>query len=282
VTFQAEVVRVLIASPGDTTNERRVLREALEDWNSLHGEQGVIVLSRMWERDATPDMSDTPQGVINRQLVDSADMLIGVFWTRLGTPTSEAESGTVDEIERCIDAGKPVILYFSSKPVALDSVDQDEYARLVRARDGFKQRGLVAFFETEDELWRKASTDITRTIREHFAPSIEAQTPLANNDSPAAPRAILIARIEGGSSNTRLVIENLGTAAAENVSVTVEVPEGGNKPFIGMDDAPIRRLPPHAAIDYPLAITMGTASHWDIVFRWIEDGAEHESRQTMQ
>jgi hypothetical protein len=78
-------VRVLIASPGDTVTERKLVREALEDWNSLHAENhGVMVLPLMWERDATPDMRDRPQGVINRQLVDSADMLIGIFWTRLG------------------------------------------------------------------------------------------------------------------------------------------------------------------------------------------------------
>jgi hypothetical protein len=122
VPFDARVVRVLIASPGDTVNERQVLRGALEDWNGINADQGVMVLPLMWERDATPEMGDRPQGVINRQLVDLADLLIGVFWTRLGTPTSEAESGTVEEIERCIEAGNPVLLYFSSKPVVLASV----------------------------------------------------------------------------------------------------------------------------------------------------------------
>jgi hypothetical protein len=60
--FGATVVRVLIASPGDTTAARRVLREALDDWNSLHAENdGVMVLPVMWERDATPDMGDRPK-----------------------------------------------------------------------------------------------------------------------------------------------------------------------------------------------------------------------------
>ena len=55
MTYQATVVRVLIASPGDTVNERRVLREAIEDWNSLHGELGVYLQPMMWEREATPE-----------------------------------------------------------------------------------------------------------------------------------------------------------------------------------------------------------------------------------
>lgn len=94
VTYQATVVRVLIASPGDTVNERRVLREVIEDWNSLNGDQGVFLQTLRWEGDATPELGgNRAQGVINRQLVDSADMLVGVFWTRLGTPTSEAGLG---------------------------------------------------------------------------------------------------------------------------------------------------------------------------------------------
>ncbi len=281
MTFTAEVVRVLIASPGDTANERKILRGALEDWNSLNGEQGVMVLPRMWERDATPAMSDRPQGVINTQLVDTADMLIGVFWTRLGTPTSEAASGTVEEIERCIDAGKPVILYFSSKPVAMGSVDPEDYARLVEARDEFERRGLVSSFETEDELWRKATADITRTIREHFAPSLESEVS-EPDDGSSSPRAVLVARIVSEGRNERLTLENVGSAAAESVTFDVVVAEGENEPFIGKDDVPIGLLPPHAAIDYPMAETFGTANQWDVVMRWAEGGVEHESRQTMR
>jgi hypothetical protein len=39
--------------------------------------------------------------------------LIGVFWTRVGTPTGIAESGTLEEIERVAAEGKLVMLYFS-------------------------------------------------------------------------------------------------------------------------------------------------------------------------
>jgi hypothetical protein len=69
-----------------------------------------MLLPVMWERDATPDLGDRPQGIINRQLVDVCDVLIGTFWAKLGTPTSEAESGTAEEIERFIKAGKPVLI----------------------------------------------------------------------------------------------------------------------------------------------------------------------------
>jgi hypothetical protein len=204
----------------------------------------------------------------------------------------EAESGTVEEIERCIEAGKPVLLYFSSKPVVLDSVDQDEYARLTRVRDDFKERGLVDRFESEEELYRKATAALTKTIRKQFAPLL-AETAIPTTD--AATRAVILARIDrqreirgfspsGNPQYTtreRLVIENSGSATAENLTFTVEVPEGKNKPTIAKDEGPIGRLPPGGAVDYPMMTTFGTASQWDIVFHWTEGDTQHEARQTM-
>jgi hypothetical protein len=52
----------------------------------------------MWEISATPAAGDRPQAIINRQVVDQADILVGAFWTRLGTPAGRALSGTVEEM----------------------------------------------------------------------------------------------------------------------------------------------------------------------------------------
>jgi len=161
------------------------------------------------------------------------------------------------------------------------SVDTREYERLVEAREGFQQRGLVSTFESEEELSRKVSADITRTIREHFAPSLESE-PAERTDLSASPRAVLVARIVRGGRNERLTLQNVGSAAAENVTFEVVVPEGESEPFIGKDDVAIGLLPPHASIDYPMAETFGTAAHWDIVMRWTEGAFEYETRQTMR
>jgi len=40
-------------------------------------------------------MGDRPQAIINKQLVDDADILVAVFWTKLGTATGAAMSGSV-------------------------------------------------------------------------------------------------------------------------------------------------------------------------------------------
>jgi nucleoside 2-deoxyribosyltransferase len=295
--FNAQVVRVLIASPGDTASPRQVLKDTIEEWNSLHAEAAhVIALPVMWERDATPAMGERPQGILNRQLVDACDVLIGVFWTRLGTPTSEAESGTVEEIERFIRAKKPVILYFSSELVVPQSIDQEQYARLNSFREQMKERGLFDTFETADELRWKSTAALTRTIREHFSDSPEelGSAP-ASSPREAGPRASLVARItrerevrgfsKSGqpqySTRERLVIENRGAGPAEDLELSFEVTGDGRLPTVAAPDGPIGRLPPEGAIDFPLMRTFGTAGRWDIVFRWVEGDAKYEERQTL-
>ena len=170
--FSANVIRVRIASPGDVVNERRLCRTVIDDWNSMHAEQGVVLIPLGWDTDATPEMGDRPQGVLNRQLVEQADVLIGLFWTRLGTPTGEAESGTVEEIEECIKAGKPVRLYFSNTPVVPGSIDLGQFERLRDARADFETRGYVGSFASEHELYRLLMADLTRTVRDHFGLSL--------------------------------------------------------------------------------------------------------------
>ena len=165
----------------------------------MHAEQsGVLLLPTCGNGAATPEMGDGAQAVINRQLVDNADILVGTFWTRLGTPTSEAESGTAEEIQRFLDAGKPVILYFSDEPVALQSIDREQYDRLLAFKEAMSTQGFVDSYSNLDELRWKALKALTRTIREHFGADEVPATDDAEPDGSGSPRPLakLIARID--------------------------------------------------------------------------------------
>ena len=65
-----------------------------------------------WETHAHPVTGTRPQGAINDQLVAQADLLVGMFWTKIGTSTGVAVSGTAEEIDKIVAAGKPAMLYF--------------------------------------------------------------------------------------------------------------------------------------------------------------------------
>lgn len=94
--FQANVLRVMIASPGDVDLERTIVTQELHGWNDVNAStRQLVLLPVKWETHSTPEYGAHPQTIINRQLLEDADILIAIFGTRIGTPTVEHVSGTV-------------------------------------------------------------------------------------------------------------------------------------------------------------------------------------------
>ena len=117
MSFPATTYRVLIASPSDLTEERETATMAINDWNALHAAaEGVVLLPVKWETNARPESRVRPQGAINAQIVQPCDILIGLFWTKLGTSTGVADPGTVEEIDQFVEQQKPALLYFLDRP----------------------------------------------------------------------------------------------------------------------------------------------------------------------
>ena len=117
MSYQSTVIPVMIASPGDVLEERNVARDIIHEWNYIHSPSTNTVLIPVgWETHSPPDLGGRPQQLINDRVLKDCDLLVGIFWTRLGTPTGESASGTAEEIEKHIAAGKPAMVYFSAKP----------------------------------------------------------------------------------------------------------------------------------------------------------------------
>jgi hypothetical protein len=147
MSYTATIFNVMIASPGDVPVERQLARDIIHEWNAIHSSsRGMALMPIGWETHSHPSMEDRPQGVLNGQM-NAADLLVAMFWTRIGTPTGEAVSGSVEEIERHIEAGKPAMIYFSAAPVRLDSVDEEQYRALREFKEQLRTRGL---YETYD------------------------------------------------------------------------------------------------------------------------------------
>lgn len=166
MSFPAQAFRILIASPADVTEERDLAVRAIQEWNDLHSaERQVVLLPLRWETHSAPEYGRRPQEVINRQVVDHCDILVGVFWTRIGSPTGIAESGTIEEIERAALGGKPVMLYFSQAKQDPDKIEVDQ---LVKLRD-FKKKtlpnSLVEHYLTASEFKDKFTKQIEIQLR---------------------------------------------------------------------------------------------------------------------
>ena len=163
--FKTDTYRVMIGSPSDLTYERQVATDAINDWNAQHAAaEGAVLLPVRWETHATPQAGIRPQEAINRQLVDACDMFVGMFWTRLGTSTGVAPSGTVEEIDRFVAQGKPAMLYFSGRPAA-PNADSKQGAKLRKFKAATYKEALAGTFSSADELRQVVLRDLTRQVR---------------------------------------------------------------------------------------------------------------------
>jgi hypothetical protein len=163
--FSATVFNVLIASPSDV-GERQAIAEALQEWNALNAkDMGNVLLPVMWESHSAPAMGDRPQGIINEQVVKSCDMLIGAFWTRLGSPTGVEDSGTVEEIKWFLKNSKPVMLYYSKAPVDVDNIDTVQLEKLKEFKKSIRDKGIQEHYGSINELKQKLSRQLTIIMR---------------------------------------------------------------------------------------------------------------------
>jgi len=163
--YQGTVFNVLIASPSDVPKERHVAKEVVHAWNSDHAEDERIILQPLlWETDSYPQAGGSPQELLNRGIVNKADLLIGIFWTRLGTPTANATSGTVEEITKHVNAGKPAMIYFSSAPVVPDSVDSEQYKLLKAYKNELSSRALYSGYSSIDEFRTKLQSNVRQAV----------------------------------------------------------------------------------------------------------------------
>jgi hypothetical protein len=184
--FSAEVYRIMIASPSDVIEEKKITREVIADWNNLHSTSRKIVLMAIdWEANSFPSLgNERPQNIINEQVLKYADILIGIFWTRIGSPTGLASSGTVEEIQRHVDCGKLAMLYFSDKPIPPASIDSNQYKELMKLKAEFQNRGIINHFKTTDDFKNNFSKQLTLLLNsDEFEQSFNRQSlTFKNND----------------------------------------------------------------------------------------------------
>lgn len=166
MAYTANVLRVMIVSPSDTAEARDAVESAIHDWSEASGRRNQVALQPWrWESSSVPLLGGHPQSLINSQGVDDSDIVFAIFGSRLGSPTPDAVSGTVEEIERATDQGKPVHVYFSDGPLPND-VDTEQLEGLREFKKQLQDRGLLGTFsnvsQLTHEVWRAIEHDIEK------------------------------------------------------------------------------------------------------------------------
>lgn len=158
--------RALIASPSDLAEERDIATNAVNAWTALHAEaEATVLLSVRSETHSWPQTGIRPQEAINWQIGRKCDLLIGMFWTKIGTKTGGADSGTIEEIDLFVRAGKPALLYFSHRLVDPNMIDLRQQGKLKKFKDTTLNSSLVGSFRDGEELHRTLLRDLTNQMR---------------------------------------------------------------------------------------------------------------------
>jgi hypothetical protein len=176
----------MIASPGDVKEEREIVTKEVYRWNDAHALSRKLVLQPVkWETHSTPQLGVPPQDVLNEQILDDADILIGIFGTRVGTRTEKYISGTVEEIKRHVTAGKTAKVYFSDVPVAPSEVDPEQYKALQEFKEECKKAGLYATYSSLPEFKDSIQQHLAIELNSHRYLWIPA--PPSRTESPGQP-----------------------------------------------------------------------------------------------
>jgi hypothetical protein len=109
------ILNVFLASPGGVDEERGVAEEVVNGINRKIGrELGWQIDLYKWE-DKTPAFG-RPQEIINREMVDTCGLFIGLLWKWWGQQTGKYSSGFEEEFERVKarhkEQGEPEIWLF--------------------------------------------------------------------------------------------------------------------------------------------------------------------------
>ena len=159
----AIIYRVLIASPSDVGDERKLLKDVIFDWNASHSvDMGILLEPVLWESHVYPDLGKRPQEIINNQIVHNADILIGIFWTRVGTKTEKANSGTIEEIQQIVESNKPALIYFSNKQTHPDQIDFEQYQLVKEFKKYCSKAGIINTYSEHHEFKLKVTQNLSQ------------------------------------------------------------------------------------------------------------------------
>jgi hypothetical protein len=171
VGYDAKVLEIMISCPDDMGEERQIVREVIYGWNDVHSRPNSLVFRPVDWENLPPNLAGRPQDIINEGLLKNCDLLVGLFGSKLGTPTGKAESGSVEEIKQHQAAGKPTMVYFSS--VVRASVDPAQLRALNEFREWCKSNGLVRTFNNLEDLKQKFSIHLPQIL--YSSPYLKVQ-----------------------------------------------------------------------------------------------------------
>lgn len=171
-----KIIRVFLASPSDLQDERKAVREVVNEFNdSWANEFGYQVELVGWEE--TVSRFGRPQHLINEE-VDRCDLFIGMIWKRWGTPPDRDgrfSSGFQEEFERSLERREKtkspeISLFFKEIPNEFTEDPGNDLKEVLKFRETVIASKKILFqkfamLRDMEVLARKCITEYVNRVR---------------------------------------------------------------------------------------------------------------------
>ncbi len=178
----------MVVSPGDVTAERKAVVPVVDELNRHFAPAlGCRLSVWRWDTDARagPHL-EGPRGLIDERMqISDADVVVGIFWKRFGSPAGDAASGAEHELRRASAAsrehGRPdVMVCFCERSVApATSGEAEQWLRVLRFREELPK----------EQLWwpYKQKVEFERLVRGHLEDVVLRRAGARKPPAAAAP-----------------------------------------------------------------------------------------------
>ena len=156
-------LNIFLSSPSDLLNERLEIKNFI---NSLEFDN-LVFHAKLWE-DEMPSTNFSKdekqaQDIINTEILTDSDIVFGLFRDRYGNKTTDADSGTVGEIEQCIQAGKKVIVYFWKSERIIEDLSTEliyDFIKIKEFKEKYKKKGSYKEVNSIEEIKDNLKIDL--------------------------------------------------------------------------------------------------------------------------
>lgn len=295
MAYKALVLNLLISAPGDIPLESlAAIRKTINQWNHSYGQQfSLNVLPISWTEHAVAEFGDRPQALLNKQIVDDADLAIALFRDRLGTPTGEAESGTAEEIKVLAEAGKQIAILVDNSPrTPLTSPALKERQRLDDYLSKLYDQALILRYADDKDLIEHINNFLSRSASrfQQNAEQAKKETPHENDFDPsegvwpsAEVRELVVTDSKGQITTEQkwdLVLNNTSHGPAKNVDFVFEGLSPNAFFEVLRKKGPIGTIPPEGKVRFPLRSAWGSPSTVECIVTWTDAKGNQRTTQS--
>lgn len=159
--------KVMIGCPEDAERYIESVKLGIKEFNEEYRNTYNVVLETSHYKSDTYSTQDNPQKAINRQLCDSCDLLIAVFYMSAGTAEATNKTGTFEEIDYFKNKDKNAFVFCFTGNANVDLGNKQKREQLNNLLNVLKenQKGIFyADYQNENELAQK----VKRNLKNYF------------------------------------------------------------------------------------------------------------------